>query len=922
MESSLYRRKRLAAVAAAAAALLLIWCCCFCFSTLSITETRLENELDTSFFDIDRATNIDCGMRRLFLEKATRAVSWRSDWKDVFDALELNSRCNDTYSVSSTSIHTSTSTPFRSYPEDKQETFSFFVCPTYGKDDDDHQHGNRTHPYQTLHRALQETRKLGPGAHKTIVLKKGIHFLRETIILGTSLDSNLTIRSASLEPDKRAWLSGGVPIVSKTTQWKPHTEHIWVTNVSSILDDPPSKITGLFTVHPHQRMTLARYPNANVEDWNAADRYISSREEHEWLFPPYSTPPRFSAIDLSQPENPTKHIKNDSAMSEYNMFGTGQGGSCATVWGDYPSYWCSNISAGGWAFVDQAAARAGRVNLPSGITLSQNHSLAQRFRTYKNDPKGAIVHVAHTQGWAWHMFNVSLAILPNATTITTTVYFDKGGSQGGRNWQCKDENGHLSTCDGNKKRLHGGDWYIEGILDELDVPGEFFYDEDTQLLYFYPPDEPKLSSSYACCRDYREDQSSDVSFQIKSRRKLGSSRQQHCHCIPDLIATNLQTLIQVEGSMADPIQGLKIVGMGFRDAAKTYMEQWAAPSGGDWALHRAGAVHLHGTSDVTVTDCHFHRLDGNAIMLSGYNRQTAIRRSEFSWIGNGAMATWGDTEGENGYDATEGTQPRFAVIEQNIISNLGLYQKQSSGWGQNKACQNIIRDNVMFNLPRAAVNFNDGLGGGNLVQGNVIFNACRESGDHGPINSWDRMPFLTDTTGTPSFSPLPTHTVGNLILANYGASQGFDNDDGSSWYYTHDNVFYSADGFKMDYGGHSSKFTNNLVYGGNCYGTGSFLNKELADVFEYNVCILVDKNRPAKNVGNLFQCSINDGMNPANNNYFTNNGNGTWLCGDNELTLKEMQKAGFEPNSTIAITPNAETIISWSRDILDRYADS
>ena len=167
------------------------------------------------------------------------------------------------------------------------------------------------------------------------------------------------------------------------------------------------------------------------------------------------------------------------------------------------------------------------------------------------------------------------------------------------------------------------------------------------------------------------------------------------------------------------------------------------------------------------------------------------------------MATWGDTK--NGYDATDGAQPRYSLIEKNVISNIGLYQKQSSAWGQNKACRNTIRDNVIFNVPRAAINFNDGLGGGNTVQGNVIFNTCRESGDHGPINSWDRMPFLIDSNEGPSFTPLPTHTFGNIIMSNYGAAQGFDNDDGSSWYFTHDNVYYLGIGssFKMDYGSDS-----------------------------------------------------------------------------------------------------------------------
>jgi len=229
----------------------------------------------------------------------------------------------------------------------------------------------------------------------------------------------------------------------------------------------------------------------------------------------------------------------------------------------------------------------------------------------------------------------------------------------------------------------------------------------------------------------------------------------------------------------------------------------------------------------------------------------------------------------------------------------------------------------MFHLPRAAINFNDGLGGGNLVEGNVIFDTCRESGDHGPINSWDRMPFLTDTTGSPSFAALPTHTRHNLIWANYGASQGFDNDDGSSFYYTHHNVFYQSDGFKMDYGGHSSRFYDNLVYADgrkSCYGTGSFLEGQ-ADTFVNNTCIVArggsaNGDDAAPSLGHMYQCSIK-GMNPTYNRYYTDTGNGTFACGNQEgLTLQSMQQQGFELGSTVSTIPSTDTILKWARNIL------
>jgi hypothetical protein len=42
---------------------------------------------------------------------------------------------------------------------------------------------------------------------------------------------------------------------------------------------------------------------------------------------------------------------------------------------------------------------------------------------------------------------------------------------------------------------------------------------------------------------------------------------------------------------------------------------------------------------------------------------------------------------------------------------------------------------VFFNGPRAAINFNDGFGGGSEVAYNLAFNTVRETLDHGPFNS-------------------------------------------------------------------------------------------------------------------------------------------------------------------------------------------
>jgi hypothetical protein len=155
------------------------------------------------------------------------------------------------------------------------------------------------------------------------------------------------------------------------------------------------------------------------------------------------------------------------------------------------------------------------------------------------------------------------------------------------------------------------------------------------------------------------------------------------------------------------------------------------PSGGDWALERMGALLFEGTVDASVADCRFERIDSNAVFLSGFNRRAQVLRNEFSLLGNNAVASWGRSVD---YDGTGGQQPRHSVISGNIVHDIGLVQKQSSFYFQAQSCENLLSANIAYNLPRAAVNFEDGFGGANVLTDNLLYNTCRESSDHGAFN--------------------------------------------------------------------------------------------------------------------------------------------------------------------------------------------
>ena len=105
------------------------------------------------------------------------------------------------------------------------------------------------------------------------------------------------------------------------------------------------------------------------------------------------------------------------------------------------------------------------------------------------------------------------------------------------------------------------------------------------------------------------------------------------------------------------------------------------------------------------------------------------------------------------------------------------------------AGRNTVADNVCYNGPRAGLNFNDGFLGGNVVEGNLIANMVRETSDHGPFNSWDRVPYMTrHTDGRLRTVPMRTSVRRNFIVNGYNGVWALDHDDGSSYYNDTSNV--------------------------------------------------------------------------------------------------------------------------------------
>ena len=168
-----------------------------------------------------------------------------------------------------------------------------------------------------------------------------------------------------------------------------------------------------------------------------------------------------------------------------------------------------------------------------------------------------------------------------------------------------------------------------------------------------------------------------------------------------VIVSKLATLIRVAGGAADsPADGIQLAGFTLTHSATTFSKPYEVPSGGDWSMHRGGAVFATFARNLSVTNVHFTRLGGNAVTLSEWVRDASFVGSEFSWIGDNGILQLGsvrfDRSGDKDpysndlMDGADGMHPVGTSVKGCIFREIGCVPPSTmgspahlSGWGQN-----------------------------------------------------------------------------------------------------------------------------------------------------------------------------------------------------------------------------------------------
>ena len=364
---------------------------------------------------------------------------------------------------------------------------------------------------------------------------------------------------------------------------------------------------------------------------------------------------------------------------------------------------------------------------------------------------------------------------------------------------------------------------VENILEELDAPGEWYYDREDGKLYVMPAEGMVLNEDTL---------------------------------VEGAVATELIHIRGVQDGA--PATDITFDGFTLENTARTLFTGSYVPlMRGDWCVVRSGALFLQDAENITFRNGCIRHIGGNGVFISGHCEGILIHNNEILHIGSSGVLVAGlpDSCREPSFweyssplkpevntasihkttveDLTAGPAaehyPRGCTISHNHVKDVGMWEKQSSQVAISVAAGIRVLHNTLHEGPRAAVNVNDGTFGGHEIAYNDVFDVQRETDDHGMFNSWGRDRFWSlggfDTMGNGGAAKEPLsrldcvepirihdnrfHFGGRV---DGGSTFGIDLDDGSSNYRIYNNLCLNM-GVKLREGFHREVYNNIFVNG-------------------------------------------------------------------------------------------------------------
>ncbi|WDE98959.1 right-handed parallel beta-helix repeat-containing protein [Lentisphaera profundi] len=391
------------------------------------------------------------------------------------------------------------------------------------------------------------------------------------------------------------------------------------------------------------------------------------------------------------------------------------------------------------------------------------------------DPTGGYIHAMHLHRWGGYHYRITGKDAKGEVTY-------EGG------WQNNRQMG-----------MHKKFRMVENIFEELDAPGEWFHNAKTSTLYYMPAPGVDLTKA-----------------------KLEVVRLRH--------------LVEFQGSQEKPVKQIAIQGFTLRHTARTFMDCKEPLLRSDWAIYRGGAFLLTGTEDVSLLDCEFDQVGGNAIFVNNYNRRVQVKGCHIHDAGASGVCFVGDPKAVRNprfeykevndfseIDLTPGPKtdnyPADSIVEDCLIHGIGTVEKQPAAVQISMAQGITVRDVSIYDCARSGINISEGTWGGHLIEGCDVFDTVLETSDHGSFNSWgrDRFWHLNSAPAGKLAELSLLDAVKTSVIRNsrWRCDHGWDIDldDGSSNYDIYNNLLL-AKGLKLREGFRRHAWNNVIINNG------------------------------------------------------------------------------------------------------------
>ena len=338
----------------------------------------------------------------------------------------------------------------------------------------------------------------------------------------------------------------------------------------------------------------------------------------------------------------------------------------------------------------------------------------------------------------------------------------------------------------------------EHIIEELDAPGEWYFEKKEKKLYYIPHRNTDLKNA-----------------------------------LVEIV--RLKHLIEFNGTIEEPVRNIHLNGFVFKHTARTFMENKEPLLRSDWTIYRGGAIVYDGADNCELIDCEFDQVGGNTIMVSNYNKKITIKGCYIHHSGANGVVFVGDTNSVRnplfGYqpqvyenlDMTKGPKinnyPTDCLVEDCIITMTGRVEKQTAPVQISMAHKIRVNHCSIYDVPRAGINIGEGAFGGHIIENSDIFNTVLETGDHGSFNSWGRDRYWSPDQQVVHVQVAKNRSLPfldmlepNIIRNNrWRCDHGWDIDldDGSSLYRIYNNLLLKG-GLKLREG-YDRSVTNNVI---------------------------------------------------------------------------------------------------------------